>query len=91
MSVIYKYNIPVADEFELDMYEDSKILTFQMNNRVPCIWAIVNTNFNMIKRYFKIIGTGHIFKDKNLNYIGTAQEDSKIGILVWHLFEVINE
>lgn len=84
---IYKYPIPIIDKFVIEMPLDSKILSFQMQNELPMIWAAIWENSLTEERKFSIRGTGHdIDMDFVKQYIGTVQQFS--GNLVWHLFEM---
>jgi hypothetical protein len=84
---IYKYPIPMTSKFSLSLPKDSKILTFQAQNNISCIWFSFPANTNEeIFRKFEIYGTGDdIISPYNLEYIGTVQLAD--GKLVWHLFE----
>jgi hypothetical protein len=89
--VIWKYDIPIVDEFTLDLPEGSSVLTFQMQRGNPCIWIVFPDNGEPLvleKRTFCVIGTGNKFDDNKdsggMFYIGTIQE---AGFLVWHLWE----
>lgn len=88
MLKVYKYSIPVAEYFTLDLPEDSKILTIQSQHGEPQIWVLVNIN-NPLKEYkFCLVGTGHPIQEEmeNLIYIGTFQLLD--GGFIGHLFEV---
>ncbi len=90
MRTIYKYPIPIEGAFEIELPKEAMILSFQCQNGVPCIWAMVETGFVEEERSFRLFGTGHpierIPNDRSLHYIGTAQQ-SQTPPLVWHLFE----
>lgn len=68
------------------MPKGAKILSLQMNNKMPCIWAIVNPNAEKEVRKFNIYGTGHNITEDDLKYIGTFQMHNDM--LVFHLFEI---
>ena len=84
---IFKYEIPVTDEFELELPKGAKILTFQTQNNTPYIWAIVDSNVEVKEKVsFRLFGTGHLLDlVKSMVYIGTTQMFD--GGLVWHLFQ----
>ena len=82
MKKIYKYNIAIGD-FEVEMQDCATILDVQVQDGVPVMWALIDTNEKMIKREFTIVGTGHDCQVAPKDYIGTFQ----MGMLVWHLFE----
>ena len=88
MPKVYKYDVPLQDEFELELPRDAEILSFQCQHDTPCIWALVEPRNPPIKRRFRFSGTGHdITQDpENLEFIGTAQMQG--GMLIWHLFEI---
>lgn len=85
--IIFKYEIPLETSFTLNLPVDCKILSFQVQRNVPCLWALVDPEKEPTTRHFKIIGTGHDFDyDRyKMTYIGTIQMAD--GDLVWHLFE----
>jgi len=90
MKTIYKYSIPLlAAKFDVDLPVGAMILSFQIQDKVPCIWAMIDKKATIEQRHFRIYGTGwpieKIPKDLNLHYIGTIQTN---GGLVWHLFEI---
>lgn len=90
MNTIHKYPVPMEGAFSLRLPKEAMILSFQCQNGVLCIWAMIETAFVEEDRRFRLIGTGYsiegIPKDRSLYYIGTAQQ-SQTPPLVWHLFE----
>jgi len=92
MRTIYKYEVPVEGRFKLLLPKESVVLSFQIQNGVPCIWAMVETAHIDEERRFRLFGTGHpignIPKGAGIHYIGTVQQ-SQIPQLVWHLFEEV--
>lgn len=84
MNKIYKYEIPLEDQFEIEVPEDYEILTLQMQNNKPCIWMAVDPKRKLTKLTFKTYGTGDdIESEKVIRYIGTYQKD----FMVWHVFQ----
>ena len=83
---IWKYPIPIADEFTLEMPESATVLTVQIQYREPQLWALVDPKAPKVMRSFCIRGTGHEFNDEEGRYIGTYQQWD--GRLVLHLFEM---
>ena len=85
MKRIYKYPIPLTDEFTLKLPKGAKILTFQTQFDEAHVWAMVDPETKLETVSFKLFGTGHPVEDIEMfDYIGTAQ--MKGGLLVWHLF-----
>lgn len=91
MFTIYKYQIPIADEFEILLPKDARILCVQAQYDEPRLWAIVNPNAAVVTRRFALRGTGHPVDDALADlgntalYRGTFQ--IRNGALVFHLFE----
>ncbi len=86
---VFKYAVPVLDEFILSLPIGAKILSFQIQNDSLYIWALVNEHAEEVERWFLLRGTGHDLglPEPQVNYIGTTQMLE--GHLVWHLFEDI--
>ena len=87
---VYKYPVPLEDEFTLDLPMAAKILTFQTQSNVPCVWALVDPDARPAERQFRLAGTGHPINEaeRDLVYVGTVQLHG--GALVFHLFEVLS-
>lgn len=85
MKTIYKYEVK-AGLNELYLPQDTKVLTVQIQDDNPYMWAIVKTDKPLVKRLFYTYGTGHEIKHLIKEYIGTFQL-LNLG-LVFHLFEV---
>lgn len=81
MQVIWKLQIPIADEFIIELPEQSKILSFQFQDKLPCIWFICNPENKKESVKFYVRGTGHPVPEKSA-YVGSAQDIP----FVWHLF-----
>jgi len=85
MKRIYKYPIPITDEFTLELPEGALILTFQTQHNKPYIWALISPDAELETAGFRLFETGHPVEDADtLEYIGTTQTEG--GDLVWHLF-----
>lgn len=93
---IFKYEVKIADQFEIKMPKGADILNVQMQKEVPCIWAMVDTEAEEETRCFRVIGTGNPIPEfdesskmrykRGYKYIGTFLQYN--GALVWHLLEV---
>jgi len=87
LSVIWKFPMAIQDDVDIAMPVGAEILTFQVQDKTPTIWAAVDPNQPLELRCFLIVGTGHPMTNTYiglLEYIGTIQ--GEMG-LVWHLFE----
>jgi hypothetical protein len=87
MRKIFKYPFSVSDKIEINMPSEAEILSVQVQDEVPCIWAIVNTDSKIKIHTFFIYGTGQnvLGWDNGMNYIGTFQLFG--GKFVGHLFD----
>lgn len=91
MKTIYKYSIQDDVTF-LQLPESAKILSIQVQNGKPFIWALHDTTLPTFTWKFIVIGTGQEIEESGLdekNYIGTFQMME--GLLVWHLFGYCEE
>jgi hypothetical protein len=87
MIAIYKYTINLVSENKISMPADAKILTVQIQNLFPVIWAIVDTDNKLETREFKVFATGQSMlseQRKRVHYVGTFQIEDFEG----HLFEI---
>lgn len=83
---IWKYTLIVVDRQTLFLPEGARILTVQMQDYAPQLWAIVDESEPSEPREIAIYGTGNPMPDEPGIYIGTFQMHD--GALVWHVFEV---
>lgn len=97
MLIIYKYKIPINDNFNFILPIDSKILTVQTQTGNPYIWVLINGSglpseyleSKCERRKFRLFGDDHPINKshEDLIYLGTFQlEKDK---LIFHLFEII--
>lgn len=86
---IYKYEIPIEDEFDLLLPKGAKILSVGVQYEKPMIWALVpreTSLTDMEHRSFKLRGTGHDADGcLESKFVDTFQLMG--GGLVFHLFE----
>jgi hypothetical protein len=85
MARVYKYPLKPEDVQVLEMPKDAKVLDIQVQQGIPCIWAIVDPDAPMeiVKLY--TYGTGHnILNVDKLLYLGTYQILG--GEIVFHVF-----
>ena len=86
MKVIWKWQVPIEDEFSVQMQQGTEVLSVQTQGWVPQMWALVpDTDAPVETRRFAVRGTGHPLYGHEGRFIGTFQMD-KFG-LVFHLFE----
>lgn len=84
MGLIYKYPLRLTDTQNVVMPRGARILTVQMQNAVPTLWAEVDPTDSVgEQRHITIIGTGNGHTSPHSLYLGTVQD----GPFVWHVFE----
>ena len=83
MKTIYKYTLDSQD-CTLQLPKGAEILTVELQNQIPTLWALVNPMTVTEERHICIVGTGWQVED-NMKYITTYID----GYFVWHVFELI--
>jgi hypothetical protein len=83
MKTIYKYTLDSQD-CTLNLPKGAEILTVQLQNQIPTLWALVNPITVTEERHICIVGTGCQVED-TMKYITTYMD----GYFVWHVFELI--
>ena len=88
MKRVYKYPLEVNDEVSVNMPKGARVLSVQVQNGRPCLWAAVDPcETSQEERRFRIAGTGHPIEDDVVDgFIGTIQMYD--GRLVFHVFEI---
>lgn len=84
---IFKYEIPITDEIVcMELPDKYGLCDIQNQGDKIYMWAVIDTHAPLIKRYFKVIGTGHqITGIEHLYFLRTIAMPNG---LVWHIFEV---
>ncbi len=80
---VFKYPFQIENSFDLKLPKGAKILSAQIQDHVPCLWALVNIAGPREVRKFRLYGTGHPISENNLEHVATFQMPP----FVWHLFE----
>ena len=87
MKGIYKYQLEVKEEQELNITGLPEYLSIQMQAGRIVFWAYVDCDEEERPITFKIVGTGMPFEDRpNWFYLGTVQHNG----YVWHVFSKLN-
>ena len=89
MRSIYKY--PIQSNNTRIQLPLEQILTVQLQNHLPCLWALINEDKPTITISIWILGTGWNLTEfkRDLTYISTVQDDDGF---IWHFFyEIIEE
>ncbi len=86
MKTIWKFPVTViGDLFGVPMPAGAEVLSMQLQNDVPVMWALVDDQAPTVIRTFAMYGTGHPVHAGHGRFIGTFQTLG--GRLVFHLFE----
>lgn len=84
MKTIFKYALANAATVggALSVPDGAKPLCVQMQNNIPCLWMLVDSERPHVMRRFAVYGTGHELPQNPGEYVGTFQD----GWLVFHVF-----
>jgi hypothetical protein len=83
MKTIYKYPLTAVTRVELP--EGSKLLTVQLQQGIPTLWALIDTTRPPTTRTIVLAPTGHTLDENFNDYLATVQMPDGF---VWHAFEV---
>ena len=83
MRTIWKYRFPEGDETVLTMPMGAHVLTIQVQDGSPVLWALVDPDAPPEPRLFYVKGTGWVIDQPLGRYVGTVQ----LAGFVWHVFE----
>lgn len=85
MDTIWKFPLTLTDVQEIILPAGARLLTVQLQDNVPCLWALVNDYIGLTQvRTIEIHGTGNpIEGNHQRRYIATFQQPP----FVWHVFE----
>lgn len=89
MRKVYKYAFKPAPTASIAMPAGAKILRFDMQYDMFCLWALVDPDSAVTEtRKFIVAGTGNPIDETTISsYIGTAMVQD--GQFVFHCFETI--
>jgi hypothetical protein len=89
MKTIWKYELALVDGAqEVTAPWPFRVVNFDMQRGVPCVWAHVHSSLGrVVHREFYIVGTGHQLPDGADYYHGTAMHHALQDDFVWHLYE----
>ena len=84
MKKIFKYELSLAEDQEIDLPSGSTALSVQVQNGIPCLWVLVDVE--AVKTSVKVytIGTGHPAPEDidECQFVDTYQ----MGVFVFHVF-----
>lgn len=86
---IWKFPVPVNDRFTVNMPRNARPLSVQVQHNDVCMWALVDPTAPVVRREFRVFGTGHPVDlsggSQTGAFVGTFQVYG--GDLVFHLFD----
>ena len=85
MKTIHKYQLRDA----IALPEGAQVLTVQLEDNLPYLWALVDDFNPFVQRNFQTVGTGWDLEAQAYNnrvYLATFQQNG----FVWHVFEILN-
>ena len=63
MLTIHKFPFATTDNVTIEMPEGALILDVQVQEHIPCLWALVDPDAPKVGRSFRIYGTGQPIND----------------------------
>lgn len=84
MRTIYKYPLQVIDSQVVQLPGGGIPLTVQVQNDIPVLWSVVNTDLPNAPITINTYGTGHPIVERPGEYLATYQLCG--GGLVFHVF-----
>lgn len=84
---IWKFPLKISPNQIIRMPFGCEILSLQVQDEIPCLWALCDENVELIYRRFYTYGTGHSITNEIGEFIGTYQLPDRHDIFVGHLFE----
>lgn len=85
MFTIWKFPVPISDLFTIKMPTGARLLTVQLQNGEPQLWALVDTSAPSVRRGLRVHGTGHRVESDIGAHIASFQLLN--GSLVFHVFD----
>ncbi len=88
--IIFKYQMPVLENFEMELPDGAEIIRVADQGGMFWMWAVVNTDNKCVQRKFKAFKTGATMpNDIKLNYIGfcAVHVQMELGL---YIFEVMD-
>lgn len=83
--VIWKYDVPARDTFQLLLPEGAKVLSVGVQGGQPRLWVLVDRDAAPEARWFVVCATGERVIQDLGQFIGTFQLEN--GALIFHVFE----
>lgn len=85
MRAVFKYEVPIRDVVTIRMPANAKVLHVATQHGFPFLWALVDTDAPIVRRRFRVAGTGHPIEGA-LTHVGSLLLE--VDALVFHVFEI---
>jgi len=87
MLTVHKFPIQIADDQELNLPKDARVLTIQAQRDKPCLWALVDPEEAEAERWQLVtLGTGHPAPPDLAMFGYFATYQLREGELVFHVY-----
>jgi hypothetical protein len=83
---VWKYSLLCEENQHIDMPGQAEILCMQLQDHIPCLWALVDPKAAFRTRVISVVGTGGDMENCPRKYIGTFQINNGY---VYHVFEMV--
>lgn len=88
---IIKYSLSTGEEQTIQMPGVFRVLSFQVQNGNPTIWAECDTTVAMAPQIFRMRATGTSYLSDPMDHVQEAFIGSVIiGSTAWHLYQTFN-
>jgi len=84
---IWKYQIPILEDFTVDLHEGAEIIRFANEGGMLWLWAIVEPNAPIKPKRILAFKTGAEMPMDNLNYLGCAAIHIQAELMLYY-FEI---
>lgn len=87
-STVWKFQLRLGDQDIISMPKGARLLHVAMQHHSLCVWALVDPVAPLVRRGFRIAGTGHPIDGNDCkNHVSTVFD----GPFVWHVFDIGEE
>ena len=72
MRAVYRFELPTPGEVKIEIPAGAQILHVALGKRLPCIFALVDTEAPSVVRRFRVVHTGDEIPDADsLHHVGS--------------------
>ena len=86
MSTIWKYELPIGDQFTIDIPNAGRIVHAEVIDNKPFIWVLVDESEGLLRWHFTGYGTGYKMPADPGNHVKTFVMSE--GKFVYHVFYI---